>query len=597
MTRPILTDLPGSFQAVDRVLAALFGRHAANPRHEHNRLAHRGANLSISFRTFLARLYGGAWLAGGTVTAVGAVVSQAVPAAVAAGIVFRLLVVWAGCRYLHLRALTRKRALERTLPGAVRHLRILSTGEIDGREMLSEVAAHPALYGETAVTFRRVLNRTQLAGGLSRGLRDVATETPSDVFSSFLLRLQAVVGTGKGALTDHLELEARMLEDQKRRGQARRSSYAELVGEVVGLVIVLPAAVAVLVTTAGLVLPGLYEPAVMPVGELSPAAVLLYGCAIGVLIVGIAAAVLLQTLRRHPSRSAWTVPSGIGQLVETGLRNPASTAVILAPLAGGISWGLFRVGLEAPTAGLYGYALFAIPTGLVGLRYEQRALVMDRELREFVHGLAAVTGRGRTFSEAVEEVSTEYSLDRLSPAVSTLAFNLRVGTQSDTDVREAALSNFAANVGTPLARRLAAILSGAFTAGCQTPELFELLEEDLDHVYHRSRTAKRTMRGLVLVVWATALVTAAILAVIGVYVLDGIAQLAAVPNVAATVPGVGPTAAGGVSSYQLYILAAATAVSCGWVAGALNGSRGGIFLHSGVLGLVVFMGFRLLGLA
>lgn len=585
------TGVAGAIRLVDRLLTAAFGRHADKPRHEHNRFAHRGANLPVGFRTYLARLYGGAWVVGAGSAAVVFAVAHTVLGAGLVGVGARIAVVWLGCRYIHWRAMTRKQNLDRTLPAAVRHLRILSAGEMESRSMLAQVADTPQLYGETAVSFRRVLNRAQLAGSLSQGLRETAKETPSDVYSSFLLRLQAALAGGEQAVTEHLELEARILKDHQRRGRSQRTSNAEVITELVVVVLVVPAAVAVLVTTGGMVLSGVHTPVETPVGRVPISAGVLYGCIIGVVVFGIAASVSLHTLLRPMPHAPWTIPSGGRSVLNTVASAPVSTAVVLAPIAAGISWWLFTLELDGPTAVLYGYALFAIPTGLVGLRHEQRALARDRELREFVHGLAAVTSRGRAFSEAVEEVSEEYTLGQLTPTVSTLAFDLRMGGQTGAGVREAALSKFATSVDTPLARRLAVILSGALDAGCETPKLFELLEEDLDQVSHQLRAQRTALRGYVIAVWATALGTAAVLAAIGVYVVPGITQLAAVTQTAAGVP------APAVTGYQLYLLAVVNALSCGWVAGTLSGNRGGALLHSGVLVLIVFMGFRLLGLA
>lgn len=582
---------------VNRLCTAVFGRHADKQRHAHNRYAHRGANIATGFRTYIARLYGAAWVIGGGAAVVVFGVTHSLVGAGLVGIGGRVVVVWFGCRYLHWRAMARQHGLEQTLPAAVRHLRILSSGELDGREMLAQVADEPQLYGETAVSFRRVLNRAQLTGSLSRGLRETAKETPSDVYSSFLLRLQAAIAGGERAVTDHLELEARILKDHQRRGRSQRTTHAELISELVIVVLVLPAAVAVLVTTAGVFVSGVHAPIDTPAGPVPVSSVVMYGCVGGVLVVGVAASVALHTLLRPMPRSGWALPEGIRPLLRTVVSNPTSTAIVLAPVTLGISWWLSTHALDGLTAVLYGYALFAIPTGLVGLRFEQRAFVMNRELREFVHGLAAVTGRGRAFSAAVEELSTKYTLGRLAPAVSSLAFDLRVSAQATAGVREAALTKFAATAGTPLARRLAVILSGALSAGCETPKLFELLEEDLDQVYHQVRAQQTMLRGYVVVVWATALSTAAILAAIGVFVLEGITQLAASTRTTTELPSASGAITAGITDYQLYVLAATNALACGWVAGVLTGSRGGAFLHSGVLVLIVFMGFRLLGVA
>lgn len=194
---------------LDRLVYALFSRHADRPRHERDRERYRGAALAIDFETYLARVYGGSWLVGVGVgiglLAVGLVFLPGIPAAfeqfvtavipgedhpvpvsstalfvAGVGIVgtaAKRLTIAVGVGYLRWRANARRAAIERTLPGAVRYLRLLAAGSGDKAAMLEQVAERSA-YGETARSFERVLETAALAGSLDTGLRSVARRTP-----------------------------------------------------------------------------------------------------------------------------------------------------------------------------------------------------------------------------------------------------------------------------------------------------------------------------------------------------------------------------------------------------------------------------------
>ena len=204
---------------VDRGLYALFSRHADRPTHDRDRRRYRAAGLETGFDLFIARLYGFAWgvALGGALLALVVVVfvpstvtgwllgfladglpvvnRTAIPSvprlylgvvsACFAAVGLRWLALRAGRVYLGRLAVARRREIERTLPGAVRYLRVLASGCSDQREMLGRVADQEA-YGETARSFRTALNKASLTGSLDEGLSMVARDTPSrDLLSPF----------------------------------------------------------------------------------------------------------------------------------------------------------------------------------------------------------------------------------------------------------------------------------------------------------------------------------------------------------------------------------------------------------------------------
>ena len=210
----------GSVSTVDRVVYALFARHADDSRHVRDRKRYRGTDLRLSFDVYLARVYGLSWVVALAVTlptfvvavAFGDVLPAAVPRvaevvsvgriglpvspvpalAVALGLLLGVLAKTATVRlgggYLRWLASARRNDIERTLPGAVRYLHVLSSGGDGHRAMLRKVATTDP-YGETAVSVRKVLNTASLTGSLHEGLRRIARDTPSrELLAPFLLK-------------------------------------------------------------------------------------------------------------------------------------------------------------------------------------------------------------------------------------------------------------------------------------------------------------------------------------------------------------------------------------------------------------------------
>ncbi|MFB6090357.1 MAG: hypothetical protein ABEJ97_04795, partial [Halobellus sp.] len=180
-TDPGLGDGGRSFGAVDRAAYALFASRADARRHERDRRAYRGTNLTVTFDLFLARVYALSWLVGiAAAAAVSAAVLSLPPAtldaaatavldgvagvgdgglagtvpesvrvtqrtpallagvlgvAVALGV--HLGVVYGGGRYLRWLAAARRANVGRTLPSAVRYLNVLASGSDGRRAMLA----------------------------------------------------------------------------------------------------------------------------------------------------------------------------------------------------------------------------------------------------------------------------------------------------------------------------------------------------------------------------------------------------------------------------------------------------------------------------
>jgi flagellar protein FlaJ len=213
-------DTPGRYaSSLDRVLYALFARHADDRRHVRDRKRYRGTDLRLSFDVYLVRVYGLSWVVAllatlPTVVVLAALLVDAPPfpvrsvvpwlgrfgvplpsstvvaaaAGLAVGGLAKAATVRIGGQYLRWLASARRTDVERTLPGAVRYLHVLSSGSDGHRAMLRKVADTEP-YGETAVSIRKVLNSAALTGSLHDGLRRIARDTPSrELLAPFLLK-------------------------------------------------------------------------------------------------------------------------------------------------------------------------------------------------------------------------------------------------------------------------------------------------------------------------------------------------------------------------------------------------------------------------
>jgi len=192
----------------------------------------------------------------------------------------------AGGRYLHWRANARRSDIETTLPGAVRYLRVLASGNSDPRGMLGRVADQRA-YGETATAFRRALNEARLAGSLDAGLELVARDTPSrDLLAPFLLKYREHADQGADALAEYLRMEGRLLSHRQSRTRDRVEGYLELLAEMFVVLLVLPALAVLILTVLSVLAGGLSKTASTPLGVVTTRQILIYSSTAFVLAVG-----------------------------------------------------------------------------------------------------------------------------------------------------------------------------------------------------------------------------------------------------------------------------------------------------------------------
>jgi archaellum biogenesis protein FlaJ (TadC family) len=619
---------------LDRGLYALFSRHADRQVHDRDRRRYRAAGLDTGFDVFIARLYGLAWgvavaaavvlllsvlflpstvtgrilgfLADGlpvlnrtTIPSIPRLYVGVVLACLAA-VVLRWLVLRAGRVYLARLAAARRREIERTLPGAVRYLRVLASGTNDQREMLRRVADQEA-YGATARSFRTALNKAALTGSLDEGLSMVARDTPSrDLLSPFLLKFQEHAAQGRDSLEGYLQMEGRLLSHRQERVHERASGYLELVAELFVVLLVFPALSVLILTVASVLSPELTETVPTPVGPLMVRTLLTYASVLFVLAVGAGAAWAVVALRPTDSATpSYERPSGIRATLETTYSNPASAAVVLLAPALLVTAALWTLGYSPANVLLLGYAAYGIPVGVVAVRRAKLDDAKDREIRDFVHAVSGHVSLGRPFPDAVKRVSREVDLGPLQSDVEALAFNLGLTTSADetADVRASALDRFVNRVGTPLSSQTVGLVVGALEAGSDTERVFETLETEIGRLYHERKALRSRLMVYVAVGWTTALLVVGIVVAVNATVLDGFSQLS---DVAGSTGGMSlnPEAIDPERDRALfYLVAQGTVVACGWFAGTASRGRYEALLHSGLLVLVTYVVFTGLGMA
>ncbi|PSP81172.1 hypothetical protein BRC88_02615 [Halobacteriales archaeon QS_4_69_225] len=614
-----MTELP---TALDRGLYALFSRHADRPRHDRDRDRYRGAALRIGFDTYLARVYGASWLIGvgvaclalsialalpsTTLSAVARTVAAAVPGldrapppavpglytavvALGAGGAGKLVTVRAGGVYLRWRASARRSAIERTLPGAVRYLRALADGSDDNHEMLRKVAKQDA-YGETSAAFERVLRKAALTGSLDAGLRGVARETPSrEALAPFLLKFREHANQGTEALVGYLRMESRMLSHRQSRTRQRASDFLELLAELFIVLLVLPALLVIIVTVMSVLAPGLSATVGLP-GAPTVRALLIYGSAGFILVVGAVTAVLVSELRPPSHTPTYERPPGLA-LVTSATVNPASAAVVFLPVAAVVGGGLWALGERPLNAVLLGYAAHGLPVGLVALRRARRDDAKDREIRDFVHAVSGHVSLGKPFGAAVETVAREVDFGPLQADIDDLAFSLGLTTAgSGGDTRREALDRFVDRVGTPLARQTVGLVTGALEAGSDPETTFETLQTEISSLYHQRKELRSAMIVYVAVGWTTALLVVGIVVAVNAYVLDGFAQLSSVSQ--GSTIAIDPQAVDvDRDARRFYVVTQATMLACGWFAGTASRGRYEALLHSGALVVICYAVF------
>ncbi|MEF8838413.1 MAG: type II secretion system F family protein [Haloarculaceae archaeon] len=620
---------------VDTGLYALFSRHADSARHRQDRRRYRAARLETSFDLFIARVYGIAWatsLGAGAVILIGTlalpasvvdtvatfleagvpllnrVALPAPPAPLLAllgaalvGVLTRRLVLLLGSRYLQMAARARRSAIEQTLPGAVRYLRVLASGTNDQRELLRRVSKQPA-YGATADALRRALNRASLTGSVDDGLSMVARETPSrNLLGPFLLKFREHAAQGGDSLEGYLKMEGRLLSHRQERVHERASGFLELVAELFVVLLVFPALGVLILTMASVLAPGLSEQVATPLGAVSIRTLLVYACVVLVLAIGAGASFAVAHIRpTDRATPTYSRPEGAGQLLGTAAWNPASAVVVVTPVAVLLGGLLVALGYRLPNVLLLTYAGIGIPVGLVALRRARRDDAKDREIRDFVHAVSGHVSLGRPFPAAVERVADEVDLGALQPDVDDLAFNLGLTVSADEeedDVRTAALDRFVDTVGTPLAAQTIGLVTGALDAGSDSEDVFETLETEIGRLYHERKSLRSRLLVYVAVGWTTALLIVGIVLAVNATVLDGFAQLSSVADVGSSM-SMDPDAVDPARDrFRFYVVVQGTVIASGWFAGVASRGRYEALLHSGLLVLLTYLIFAGTGMA
>ena len=620
-----------SLNVLDRGLYALFSRHADRSRHDRNRQRYRAANLPTGFDVYLARVYGLSWLTGFAVTIGVAGFTLALPGelldvvtaflqsglpvlnrtslpvvpraslAVGAGLVGGLFgkraTVWFGGLYLRWIATARRSSIERTLPGAVRYLRVLASGSNDQRAMLATVASQDA-YGETAAAFRTALNKAELTGSLDEGLEMVARDTPSrDLLAPFLLKFREHANQGADALANYLQLEGRMLSNRQARVRERTSGFLELLSELFVVLLILPALFVLILTVMSVLAPGLSKSVTTPVGQFAIRTVMVYASVAFVLAVGAGAALLVEGLRpADQSVQRYQRPDGVLETVATVTSNPASAAVVVLPMAAALTIVLWNGGYRPVNAGLLGYVAFGLPVGAVAVRRARIDDAKDREIKDFVHAVSGHVSLGRPFPDAVERVAREVDLGPLQSDVNDLAFTMGLTTSGQrdgeaTEVQAAALDGFVDRVGTPMAEQTIGLVTGALDAGSDTEDVFETLQTEIGRLYHARKALRSSLLVYVAVGWTTGLLVVGIMVAVNGYVLDGFSQLSAVAgaqsSIAISPEGVDPAR----DRFRFYVVTQATMLACGWFAGTASRGRYEALLHSAALVAVAYVVF------
>ncbi|WP_224270030.1 type II secretion system F family protein [Haloprofundus salinisoli] len=607
----------------DRALYALFARHADARRHVGDRRHYRGTDMRVSFDVFLARVYGVSWLLGAAlaaptflvltaldanaVDAIAGVVEAATPflavgalpvlsrASLAVGVAFvvgaggKHATVRLGGLYLRWTAAARRSGIERTLPGAVRYLHALSSGSDSQRAMLRKVADGDA-YGETAVSIRKALNRAALTGSVEEGLRRVARDTPSrDLLAPFLLKFREHASQGSDSLSNYLRMESRMLGHRRERARQRATGFLELVAELFIVLLVMPTLLVIVLTVMSVLAPGLSQPVSTPLGGVSTRALVVYGSAAFILVVGLAASALVSSLRPPGQTNGYRLPSNPLELLAASGRNPAAAAVVAVVPAGVAAALLWRSGVHPLNVGLLGYVAYALPVGAVAVRRAKLDDAKDREIQEFVHAVSGHVSLGRPFPEAVELVARDVDLGALDPDVADLAFNLSLTTNavSDEGLRPAALDRFVERVGTPLAAQTMGLVTGALDAGSDAEAVFDTLQTEIGRLYHDKQALRSNMLVYVAVGWTTALLVAGIAVAVNSYVLDGFAQLSTLSG--GTGATLDPDAVQPARDrFRFYAVTQATMLASGWFAGTASRSWYEALLHSGSLVAVCY---------
>lgn len=617
--------LEGAGQAMGRFQAlayAAFGRHANARRHARDEGRFRALHPQVSFETYVVGLYTVAWLVALAALALGTAllaprvvgtepIRVRVPGLASAGVplgppvqtglvgLLAALLGFMGTQLLASLALRilvarRRRAIERTLPGAVRYLHVVAAGTTDPRSLFETVVEKRRIHGATADSFAAILRHATIQGSVDDGIRRVARDTPStDALAPFLRSFRQRARDGPDELRAFLRLESRLLATADERAHRREARYRSRVVALFVALALLPVVLlgAWLVTAPTFPLPvsrGSIPTFPAPTNLLAPVGIGI------ILVIGGIAAMLAHLLR--PIGHRWAAASRstrVRDVVRTSPRNPANALVVLGPVALAGSLLLWARGWTVSHALVVGYLVVAIPVGLVDARRTRRRAAMDRRLPAFVHAVAERMDGGRPFRHAVEGVARETDLGPLDSPVDALAFDLQVGGH-DGPVRKRALERFIGRIGTPLAGRTIGLAVGALEAGADTRSAISTVQTETGRLLH-GESARRSRAPLVIGVgWTVALLIVAIVVAVNLMVLES-----------ASGPTTGPVSGVVLEASArrpaaprplFYWLTQASMLAAGWFAGVAGRGVYEALLHSGGLVAITFIVFRLTGL-
>lgn len=486
----------------------------------------------------------------------------------------------------------RRLQIERTLPGAVRYMHVIGSGTTDPATLFRSVVEEAAIHGATARSFRRILEIATVTGSLESGIRQVARDTPSkDTLAPFLLTFLERTREGSDAVREFLRFESRLLSSADERQHHRERRYlSTVVRHFVGL-LVLPVVLVLGVAGATVLLPDLL-PAVPAIEVPDVTSVLAVAGSALILLLGGTAAALAASLR--PSGHRWTVPSPSQRPVEilrSCHRNPTNALVIATPLALGLTGWLVWRGITLADSAVLGYAVLAIPVGLVDANRARRRAALDRRLPEFVHAVGERLDAGIPFREAVATVARTRDFGPLDQHVTRLTYDLELGVEDGT--RRRALRRFVGRIGTPLAGRTIGLAVGALDAGADTRAAFAALQTETGRLVHADQARRSRFPVVIAVGWTVAVLIVAIVVAVNAMVLAS-----AAPTQSGPVSGVvvEATLGGGGRRPLFYLLTQAAMLASGWFAGvAGRGAYEGL-LHSGALVTVTYLVFHMAGL-
>ena len=608
----------GSLLAIfDAIAFRLFGRHCRSDSHETARNRYRALPSDIPFETYLIRLYALTWVIAlpvaigaalgiasllkrygtsgpGTLGVLGRTwprIFLALLGGILVGIVVKYLlrrVATAGLGYLTAR---RRNRVEQTLPGVVRYLHVAATGSTDPQKLFERIALRPEIHGATAERFAAICKHQSLTGSMETAIRCGARDTPArDTLAPFLLSFLERYREGDTALEEFLAEESRLQAVEDERRHQRDSATLRTVVGLFVLLLAGPLIAGVVLAGATIALPG------FELGPSLPALPTIDGIVTGIaglaiLLLGGGASLLAVLLRPRGHRWAAPMPSqSPRKVLASSLSDPKSAAVVFGPLGlCALAWGLLS-GIDLETTLVAGYAILAIPVGLVDLRRARRRSRLDRSLPAFVHDLSEQLDSGRPLREAVTDVAQRETYGPLDEPVRKLAADLQL-IHGPEGGRKRALERFVGRIGTPFAGRTVGLAIGAIEAGADAKSAITHLQTETGRLDHADRARRTRFSVLLLVGWTVAMLIFAIVIAVNLMVLDVAAPSGPVAGVTVETAG-GPTR----ERPLFYVLTQATMLASGWFAGLTGRGVYEALLHSGILLGLTWAGFAAVGL-